>query len=246
MSGGIRNWLVITAIGCAALAIFVFAGTRSAPEAEAGPEALAKRAQDARPLQAASATPSERRAASPERGVPGLVTAGGTRARASLDAEDLIEAGVSPDRVERILGHIEDTNSRRTALIDAISTMERGKKRFALRQELWQLDAEDAIAFGEDNAKVRYAAGENNAVYIDSLPERQSRGRDAGLLPGDQVVSFDGEEIYSAYQLQLLTRESTGKSRVTVVFLRDGEERETTLRGGGLGWFLKEDSKPPG
>jgi serine protease Do len=65
-------------------------------------------------------------------------------------------------------------------------------------------------------------------VFVFSV-NKDGPGFDAGILPGDVLVKFNNERIYSYTHFQALLREFKAGTTVTVVILRKGRYYETDL-----------------
>jgi regulator of sigma E protease len=66
-----------------------------------------------------------------------------------------------------------------------------------------------------------------NFPVINQLTE-DSAAQEAGLLPGDKIISVDGEKVYMAGEVTLISQFAEG-SPMDIVYERDGERHETTL-----------------
>ncbi len=66
-----------------------------------------------------------------------------------------------------------------------------------------------------------------NFPVINQLTE-DSAAQEAGLLPGDKIISVDGEKVYMAGEVTLISQFAEG-SPMDIVYERDGELHETTL-----------------
>ena len=66
-----------------------------------------------------------------------------------------------------------------------------------------------------------------NFPVINKMTE-ESAAAEAGLLPGDKIISVDGEKVYMAGEVTLISQFAEG-SPMDIVYERDGEVHETTL-----------------
>ena len=72
---------------------------------------------------------------------------------------------------------------------------------------------------------------------INKMTEN-SAAAEAGMLPGDKILSVDGEKVYMAGEVTLISQFAEG-SPMDIVFERDGEEHEITL----LPKYSEEDKR---
>ncbi|MBP3818376.1 MAG: RIP metalloprotease RseP [Butyrivibrio sp.] len=66
-----------------------------------------------------------------------------------------------------------------------------------------------------------------NFPVINQLTE-DSAAAEAGLMAGDKIISVDGEKVYMAGEVTLISQFAEG-SPMDIVYERDGERHETTL-----------------
>ncbi len=66
-----------------------------------------------------------------------------------------------------------------------------------------------------------------NFPVINKMTE-ESAAAEAGLLPGDKIISVDGEKVYMAGEVTLISQFAEG-SPMDIVYEREGEVHETTL-----------------
>jgi hypothetical protein len=94
-------------------------------------------------------------------------------------------------------------------------------------------------------ARYLYAIGRPNQVrIIGVLPD--SAARQAGLSPGDVVMSYSEDRLYSARTLRGLTRAGVAGELVPVDVLRDGQRIQAWLPRGPMGVTVtSERALPP-
>ncbi len=63
---------------------------------------------------------------------------------------------------------------------------------------------------------------------IHKLTEGESAASEAGLLPGDTIISIDGERVHMAGEVTLISQFAEG-SPMDIVYERDGQRYSTTL-----------------
>ena len=103
-----------------------------------------------------------------------------------------------------------------------------------LRQDSAQLREELGE---EDYARYLYALGMPNRVQVDSVISN-SPAQAAGLLPGDRIIRYDGQRIYTRHDLRNVSTAGEPDLPVTVLIERDGALIETIMPRGPLGVML--------
>lgn len=94
----------------------------------------------------------------------------------------------------------------------------------ALREELGDAQYERYLA----------ATGRSTSVLISNVIE-SSPGRTAGLLPGDEIVSYDGKRVFSMDDIVQQTMQGEPGQNVTVDLRRDGVLMQVVLPRGPIG-----------
>ena len=87
-----------------------------------------------------------------------------------------------------------------------------------------------------DDAYARYleAQGQPTAVGITQVLDG-SPGSTAGLLPGDEIVSYNGERLFSVAELRNLTMQGNRGEDVVIEINRDGTRMQLTVPRGPVG-----------
>jgi len=146
----------------------------------------------------------------------------------------LLALGLSESEVERIRLRWEQLTMDRLYAKDE-HVREGGKNGPELRRELARLKREARDELGEDAYDAMlYATGQKNRVTLQDVLET-SPGWEAGLRPGDQVISYDGVRVFAPYQLRGLTRKGYPDGLAEVRVLRDGGLVRVFLPYGPLG-----------
>lgn len=212
-----------------------FLSGRNAPEADAEPESEDD----------LTATP-EAETASGQRGREAEILFGPAAGEGDEEPglwfheDELESAGLRPHEVERLQDLF---NSSEMQLIDLEHQARREgwyrKPRYwqSLRQMRNELREE---AGEEDYDLLLYATGRMNRVVIDGVL-RDSPGDQAGLEPGDVVLSYEGRRIYKAPELKRATIQGQVGDRVTIDVLRDGERVRVYALRGPLGARLRPE-----
>lgn len=144
----------------------------------------------------------------------------------------LVEGGYSEDEARRIL-QLESEASFK-AMQDAWEAERSGDPvdRFA------RANSPQAIlraSLGDDEyARYLEAQGQPTAVRVTQVLGG-SPGSTAGLQPGDDLVSYDGERVFSVFDLRELTMRGEPGQDVVVEIDRDGVRMQLTLPAGPIG-----------
>jgi len=146
----------------------------------------------------------------------------------------LLELGLSESEVERIRQRWEQLTMDQLYAKDE-HVREGGKSGPQLRRDLARLKREARDELGEDAYDAMlYATGQKNRVTLQDVLET-SPGWEAGLRPGDEVISYDGVRVFAPYQLRGLTRRGHPDGLAEVRVLRDGGLVRVFLPYGPLG-----------
>jgi C-terminal processing protease CtpA/Prc len=143
----------------------------------------------------------------------------------------LLESGFSADRAQWISQRTEELRMQALqAQYDAAREGERFDPRSlagagsTLRGELGDADYERYLE----------ATGRPTSVRVDNVLA-SSPAEQAGLLPGDEVVAYSGERVFSNIDLNRLILEGNPGEPVTVDLLRDGQTMQLVIPRGPLG-----------
>ena len=144
----------------------------------------------------------------------------------------LTQAGFSPDEAQRIARR--ESELRMQALNEQYEASRQGQSfdRAAnwsaglgqLRQELGDTDYERYLA----------ATGQSTRITVRQVLA-SSPGEAAGLQPGDEIVGYGGERVFSNSDLNRLTLEGSPGQTVAVEVLRDGQPTQVFVPRGPIG-----------
>lgn len=144
----------------------------------------------------------------------------------------LVEAGFSQDRADWILKRESELlMERMQVLYEARRTGERPPD---FRSSI---DPEQALRDEIGDAEYeRYleAYGRPTSVAVGAVLE-SSPGQRAGLQPGDQIVAYGGERVFSYDDLSGQTMAATPGQPVVVDIVRDGIPMQVVIEGGPIG-----------
>ena len=147
-------------------------------------------------------------------------------------AARLVEGGFSEDEARRILEQESEAAfkamqaaweaQRNGEPVDPISSL--GNPQSILR---------DSIG---DDAYARYleAQGQPTAVRVTQVMSG-SPGNDAGLQPGDELVSYGGDRVFNVMDLRNLTMQGQPGQDVVIEVDRDGVRMQLTVPAGPIG-----------
>jgi C-terminal processing protease CtpA/Prc len=144
----------------------------------------------------------------------------------------LVEAGFSPDQAQHITER--ESELRLESLYAQYDAVREGEPfdpqadRFdpqdQLRQELGDASYERYLG----------ATGQSTSISVQSVMAG-SAGQTAGLQPGDQVVSYGGERVFSTSDLNQLILDGSPGQTVVVDVLRDGQQIQVYVPRGPIG-----------
>ncbi len=177
----------------------------------------------------------------------------GATAGAAVDAPDsigvfeearLIEAGIPRDEVERLRDRFDRGRMDELYLNDQ-ATREGWPHSARYRAEVRDLRQGLRDEIGDDHYDLLlYATGMNNRVIVRGVL-RASPAMEAGILPGDVLVRYDGRRIFNRFELKLATTEGKAGSTVAVDLVRAGEPLRIYAPRGPLGVTMQAEVRPP-
>jgi len=151
---------------------------------------------------------------------------------ASGQRDSLIAAGLAPDRADWILRR--ESELRYEAM----------RARFEARNSGAPQDYFDAALNPESMLRAEigdtdyemYLEANNRptAISISSVMA-SSPGESAGLQPGDQIINYNGQRIFSTWELAQHTMAGGGEGTVVIDLLRDGAPMQIVLPRGPIG-----------
>jgi hypothetical protein len=151
---------------------------------------------------------------------------------ASGQRDSLIAAGLAPGRADWILRR--ESELRYEAM----------RARFEARNSGTPQDYFDAALNPESMLRAEigdtdyemYLEANNRptAISISSVMA-SSPGESAGLQPGDQIINYNGQRIFSTWELSQQTMAGAGEGTVVIDLLRDGAPLQIVLPRGPIG-----------
>jgi hypothetical protein len=156
----------------------------------------------------------------------------------------LIEAGIPRDEVERLRDRFDRSRMDELYLNDQ-AAREGWLHSAQQRAEIWDLRQGLRDEIGEDNYDLMlYATGMNNRVIVSDVL-RASPALEAGILPGDVLVRYDGRRIFNRFELKRATTEGKAGSTVALDLVRAGEPLRVYAPRGPLGVTMQAELRPP-
>lgn len=159
----------------------------------------------------------------------------------------LVEAGVPEDTAEDIVRRQSEQALARLELRDQ-ATREGWLGSDQYRQSLRELNAEAPDLRGEIDLyaydRYLYATGEPNRVAVTSVIEG-SAAQEAGLLPGDVILSYADERVFGWSDLNSGTTAGERGELVPVEVQREGTLIQAWLPRGPMGIRLESVSLDP-
>jgi membrane-associated protease RseP (regulator of RpoE activity) len=148
----------------------------------------------------------------------------------------LVEQGLDEERAAYIARRRDELALERMYLQDQAAR--EGWANTPRFSEAW-LGAQDRIALeNELNAQefdlYLRSTGQANRVTINNVLQT-SPAEQAGFQPGDRLVSYDGQQIYSGAQLRAATRSGNAGDVVIVTVERGGQQMQLSIPRGPLG-----------
>ena len=144
----------------------------------------------------------------------------------------LIDGGFSDDEARQVMRH--ESEARYLALQQAHDAQRRGETTDAL-SGAYAMQSVLRDQLGDSGyEKYLVAQGQPTAVQVLQVMEN-SPGSRAGLQPGDQIVRYNGERVFSGSDLRVLTLQGTVGEDVVIEVERDGMIMQLGVPRGPVG-----------
>lgn len=144
----------------------------------------------------------------------------------------LVDGGYSEDEAQRVLRR--ESEAQYKALQAAYDARRRGEPTDAFAA----INGSQTLLRAElgDSEYERYleAQGQPTSIQVTQVLDG-SPGSEAGLQPGDKIVSYNGERVFSVSDLRALTLEGRAGEDVVVDIERDGVRMQMNLPRGPVG-----------
>lgn len=155
-----------------------------------------------------------------------------TERRANLpDADELIEAGLSVYEANRVVELRQEAQQKLQSLLEDPENRDRETLAQA-REEFTEQMISELGTYGYES--YLEATGQPTSVPVTEVAP-DSAGALAGIVEGDEIVSYNGERVYDIQTLRSLTSQGAEGETVSVEVLRDGSTVSMTLPTGTIG-----------
>lgn len=157
-------------------------------------------------------------------------------------AERLLDGGFAPDRAQFVATRSEEFlmaqiearyESERDGEPLSMEALERLGPQYMLREELGDWEYERYLE----------ALGRPTLVGVVNVLDNSPAAR-AGLMSGDQIVSYGGRRVFNVFEVTQLTREGTVGESMLVDIVRDGQPMQIIVPRGPLGAALSGNGLP--
>lgn len=151
--------------------------------------------------------------------------------REQRQIERFIDAGFAPDRAQWLLQREEELR------MEALQARYDASRQGASEQQIADLTVSRLLRedLGDaDYEKYLAAQGRPTSVNVREVLTN-SPARAAGLLPGDEIVAYNGSRVFEMNELSNMTLASKPGSTVILEVERDGQLLQFYVEGGPLG-----------
>jgi hypothetical protein len=151
-----------------------------------------------------------------------------------FDEAALVAGGVDEHRVARLREHFEALQMEELYLRDD-AAREGWLRKPRYHKQVQELRAESREELGDDDYDLLlYASGRDNRVRLRDVLQ-DSPAAAAGIEPGDILVRYDGQAIFSTRDLLSATTQGAAGSTIALDLVRNGESLRLYVRRGPLG-----------
>ena len=164
-----------------------------------------------------------------------------------FNTQALIDGGLSSAEANDLKVFFEQQEMDQMYMRD--QSIREGWDRQKYRDELQRIEESSQSFLNQLNDSTYdaylYASGQPNRVEVTNVLD-SSQASSAGIQPGDHIISYDNERIYSGFELRSATTGGDINESVSVEVERDGEIMELYLSRGPLGIRMNSISVAPG
>jgi len=147
-------------------------------------------------------------------------------------AERLVEGGFAPERADWIIRREDELQM--AAMQAQFEARRSGEPINRFDPAFNPAGALRAEIGDTEYAQYLEANGRSTSVMIGSIIE-SSPGQTAGLLAGDEIVSYDGTRVFNTWELNQQTMHGEPGQNVVVDIMRDGMPMQVVLPRGPIG-----------
>ncbi len=173
----------------------------------------------------------------------------GNRSRRDGDdsEERLVEAGFSLSEAQQIAERMDSIAMERLNLRYEVAR-DGGIDRQEYRESIAKLPSTREVlqtTYGDDAYdRYLYASGRPNRLVVRDVYQG-SAAEDIGLLPGDMVLSWDNQRVYSSRDLRSIATNGSSGESVLLTIQRNGSQFELYMPRGPLGITTNQTSVNP-
>lgn len=161
-----------------------------------------------------------------------VVAMGNAAARRS-DAERLLAAGFTAERIEWLADRARELNARRDRELE--ENLQKGLPDPYVGRYLADKDLDLREVIGdEEYTKYAGALGRSTAVRVKGVVPG-SNAESVQLQTGDEITLYDGKRVYNYYDLQKTAAERKTGGSVVIEVRRNGQPMQVTLPPGDIG-----------
>ncbi len=164
-----------------------------------------------------------------------------------FNEQALIDSGMSSSQADELKSFFEQQEMDRMVLRDQ-SIREKWDRQKYLDEIQKLAEQEDTRLNQLDKTALEaylYASGQPNRVKVTSVLASSQAGT-AGIQPGDYIIRYNNERIFSGFELRAATSSGEINESIPVEVERNGEILEFYLTRGPLGIRMNSVSVAPG
>jgi membrane-associated protease RseP (regulator of RpoE activity) len=142
-----------------------------------------------------------------------------------------VAAGLTPDRAQWIM------NRENELEMEVLRARYEATQNDATQQEIANINASSILRkeLGDaDYAKYLEGQGRPTSIYLREVLSN-SPAQTAGLQPGDEIVSYNGQRVFDMGELNALTYETRPGTSVAMQVVRDGQTLQVVVESGPIG-----------
>lgn len=142
-----------------------------------------------------------------------------------------IAAGLSPDRAQWIMNREDQLD------MEVLQARYEATQANATQQEIANINAASILRkeLGDaDYAKYLEGQGRPTSIGVREVLTN-SPAQTAGLQPGDEIVSYNGQRVFDMNELNALTYEARPGTNVAMQVVRDGQTMQVVVESGPIG-----------
>lgn len=160
-----------------------------------------------------------------------------------FNAEALAAAGWTAEEIYRIRARWEQYELDRLEVKNQRARKVPGWEKLGGRS--FQIESETRHDLGDEGYEaMRFATNQPNRVVLEEILET-SPAAEAGLLPGDELISYAGQRVFTPGAVQFLTASGELGAWTEIRILRGGEELRFFVPRGPLGARLEAIVRAP-